>query len=419
MQTGTKEMISRNNITLESYKEIAPKGTIDLAYGLAESLKGKSMLHINSTRRGGGVAEILHRLIPMLSDLGIPTHWEVMEGTPLFYQTTKSFHNALQGQNPVITKEMYEEYIKINRSNAEKVSFDSDLVIIHDPQPAGMVYKKAKTAKWLWRCHIDISHPHRKVWNFLREYIYKYNGAIFSLPSFAQKINIPQFLMYPSIDPLSEKNRELSNEDISRITKRYNIPDDKPIILQVSRFDRFKDPLGVIEAYKLVKRYNDCYLVLAGGEAADDPEGEQILQEVRQAASQDKDIFILSLPAEANLEINALQRAATVILQKSTKEGFGLTVAEAMWKGKPVIGGEVGGIKLQVHNHHTGFLVNTPEGAALRIRYLLTHRDKLAEMGQKAHKFVLENFLITRHVREYLTLMLAILRGTEERIELV
>ncbi|MGD9015423.1 MAG: glycosyltransferase [Candidatus Omnitrophota bacterium] len=403
-------MISRNNITLESYKEIAPKGTIDLAYGLAESLKGKSMLHINSTRRGGGVAEILHRLIPMLSDLGIPTHWEVMEGTPLFYQTTKSFHNALQGQNPVITKEMYEEYIKINQSNAEKVSFDSDLVIIHDPQPAGMVYKKAKTAKWLWRCHIDISHPHRKVWNFLREYIYKYNGAIFSLPSFAQKINIPQFLMYPSIDPLSEKNRELSNDDINRIVNRYNIPNDKPVILQVSRFDRFKDPLGVIEAYKLVKKYNDCCLVLAGGEATDDPEGEQILQEVRQAASQDKDIFILSLPAEANLEINALQRAATVILQKSTKEGFGLTVAEAMWKGKPVIGGAVGGITVQIIYGQTGFTVNSPEGCANRIRYLLNNREVLENLGQKAKEYTRRNFLITRHLCDYLAFMNYILQ---------
>jgi trehalose synthase len=305
---------------------------------------------------------------------------------------------------------MYEEYIKINQKNAENISFDSDLVVIHDPQPAGMVYKKTKTAKWLWRCHIDISHPIRKVWNFLREYISKYDGAIFSLPNFAQKLNIPQFLMYPSIDPLSEKNRELSNEDIYRIINRYNIPLDKPVILQVSRFDKFKDHLGVIEAYKLVKKNNDCCLVLAGGEATDDPEGAQILQEVKEAASGDKDIFILSLPAESNLEINALQRAATVILQKSTKEGFGLTVAEAMWKGKPVIGGAVGGITLQIIYGQTGFTVNSIEGCANRIRYLLNNREVLGDLGQKAKEYTRRNFLITRHLCDYLAFMIHLLQ---------
>jgi len=400
-------MTNRNNITLESYREIAPKGTIDLAYCLAERLKGKSILHVNSTRAGGGVAEMLHRLVPVLNGLGIRTRWEVIEGTPLFYQTTKGFHNALQGQTQTITKEMYDEYIKINQKNAKKISFDSDLAVIHDPQPAGIVitYEKPKTAKWLWRCHIDISRPHRKVWNFLKGYISKYDGAIFSLPNFSQKLDIPQFLMYPSIDPLSDKNKELSNEDIDGIVSSYNIPRDKPIILQVSRFDRFKDPLGVIEAYKLVKKYNDCYLVLAGGEATDDPEGLQVLQEVKDAASNDKNIFVLVLPAEANLEINALQRAATVILQKSTKEGFGLTVAEAMWKGRPVIGGAVGGITVQIIYGQTGFTVNSIEGCANRIRYLLNNSEVLADLGQKAKEYTRRNFLITRHLCDYLALM--------------
>ena len=402
-------MINRDNITLESYREIAPKGTIDLAYCLAERLRGESVLHVNSTKRGGGVAEILHRLVPMLNELGIQTRWEVMKGTPLFYQTTKSFHNTLQGQIQTITKEMYDEYIKINQKNAEEISFDSGLVVIHDPQPAGLIYKKPKAAKWLWRCHIDISRPQRKVWNFLKDYISKYAGAIFSLPSFAQKLDIPQFLMYPSIDPLSDKNKELSNEDINNIVDRYNIPQDKPIILQVSRFDRFKDPLGVIEAYKLVKKYNDCYLILAGGEATDDPEGAEVLQEVKDAASSDKDIFVLALPAEANLEINALQRAATVILQKSIKEGFGLTVTEAMWKGKPVIGGAVGGIAIQIIYGQTGFTVNSIEGCANRIRYLLSNPEVLVDLGQKAKEYTRRNFLITRHLCDYLALMIHLL----------
>jgi trehalose synthase len=398
-------MINRNNITLESYREIAPKGTIDLAYCLAERLMGRSVLHINSTRLGGGVAEILHRLVPMLNDLEIPTRWEVMEGTSLFYQTTKCLHNALQGQAQTITKEMYDEHIKVNQKNAERISFDSDLVVIHDPQPAGMVYKKPKAAKWLWRCHIDISHPQRKVWNFLKDYVSKYDGAIFSLPSFAQKLNIPQFLMYPSIDPLSDKNKDLNNKDIDNIVNKYNIPRDKPMILQVSRFDRFKDPLGVIEAYRLAKRYNDCCLVLAGGGATDDPEGQQVLEEVKNAALNDKDITVLALPADANLEINALQRAAAIILQKSTKEGFGLTVAEAMWKGKPVIGGAVGGINVQIIYGQTGFTVNSVEGCANRIRYLLNNPEVLAELGQKAKEYTRRNFLVTRHLCDYLALM--------------
>ncbi|MBU1871589.1 MAG: glycosyltransferase, partial [Candidatus Omnitrophica bacterium] len=332
-------MSNKNNITLDSYREIAPKGTIDLAYCLAEHLKGKSILHVNSTKLGGGVAEMLLRLIPMFNDLGLKSRWEVIAGTPLFYQTTKSFHNALQGQAQAISKEMYDEYIKVNQQNIEKIPLEADLAVIHDPQPAGFILKKPKSAKWLWRCHIDISRPQRKVWNFLKSYVSKYDGAIFSLPSFAQKLDIPQFLIYPSIDPLSDKNRELSSEEINSVLNKYGIPQDKPIILQVSRFDRFKDPIGVIEAYKLAKKYNDCYLILAGGSATDDPEGLQVLNEVRQAADTDKDIFLLDLPPDANIEINALQRIATIILQKSTKEGFGLTVAEAMWKGKPVIGG--------------------------------------------------------------------------------
>lgn len=395
-----------NNITLESYREIAPKGTIDLAYCLAERLKEKSILHVNSTRLGGGVAEILHRLVPMLNDLGIQSRWEVMEGTPLFYQTTKSFHNALQGQAQNITKEMYDEHIKVNQKNSERISFDSDLAVIHDPQPTGMVHKKPKTAKWLWRCHIDISRPQRKVWNFLKDYVSKYDGAIFSLPSFAQKLNIPQFLMYPSIDPLSDKNKDLSNEYINNVVSKYNIPQDKPMILQVSRFDRFKDPLGVIEAYRLAKKYNDCCLVLAGGEATDDPEGLQVLGEVKNAALNDKDIIVLSLPADANLEINALQRAATIILQKSIKEGFGLTVAEAMWKGKPVIGGAVGGITVQIIYGQTGFTVNSIEGCANRMRYLLNNPEVVADLGQKAKEYTRRNFLVTRHLCDYLALMI-------------
>lgn len=403
-------MSNSEKVTLESYREIAPRGTVDLIYKLSEKIRGKSILHINSTRFGGGVAEILHRLIPLFNELGIKAQWEVVRGTALFFKTTKSFHNALQGQPQVITQEMYDEYRRINEHNAREVSLESDLVVIHDPQPAAFInYKPDRESKWLWRCHIDISTPQRKVWQFLKNYICRYDGTIFSLPSFAQRLPVPQFLIYPSIDPLSDKNKELSKEQIGSILAGYGIPNDKPVILQVSRFDRFKDPLGVIEAYRLVKKYNDCCLILAGGAATDDPEGMEVLSEVKAASASDKDIFILDLPPGANIEINALQRAATIVLQKSTKEGFGLTVAEAMWKGKPVIGGAVGGITIQIIYGETGFTVNSIEGCAYRIRYLLNNPALLKAMGEKAKDYTRRNFLITRHLSDYLALMSSML----------
>ncbi len=306
----------KQNFTLESYRTIAPPGVIDLAFRLSEQMKGRSILHVNSTRFGGGVAEMLHRLVPMFNGFGVSASWEVMEGTPFFYKTTKSFHNALQGAGQSITADMYDEFLMVNKKNAKKISFDADVVIIHDPQPLACVQKKLKKAFWLWRCHIDISNPQRRVWSFLRNYVMKYSGAIFSLPSFSQRLAIPQYLVYPSIDPLSDKNKDLEQSQIEGVLRQYNIPNDKPIILQVSRFDTFKDPLGVIAAYKLAKKYNDCCLVLAGGAAADDPEGIEVLAKIKDRAGEDKDIFVLDLPPDANIQINALQRAAVVILQK-------------------------------------------------------------------------------------------------------
>ena len=399
-----------NNITLESYRDVASPGAVDLAYRLADPLRGKTMVHVNSTRWGGGVAEMLHRLIPLFGELGINVRWEVIEGTPDFYKVTKSFHNALQGQVQEINQQMCQEYINVNRKNGRVLDLNADLVIIHDPQPAGLIYKRKKPSNWLWRCHIDASRPQRKVWNFLKEYVSKYNGAIFSLPDFAQKLNIPQFLMYPSIDPLSDKNRDLSLEEVDSIVNEYGIPRDKPMILQVSRFDRFKDPIGVIAAYKMVKKYNDCCLVLAGGGAADDPEGLQVLNEVKDAASKDSDVFILDLPADSNIEINALQRAATIVLQKSIKEGFGLTVAEGMWKGRPVIGGFVGGITVQIVFGKTGFTVHSVEGCAYQMRYLLSNPELANHIGQEAKEYTRRNFLIIRHLCDYLALMRSMLK---------
>jgi trehalose synthase len=396
-------------ITLSDYKEVAPAGTVEFIQRLAERVKGKSLLHINSTRYGGGVAEILNRLIPLLKELEIDVRWEVIEGSEFFFTVTKNFHNALQGQVVNVTEDMLQAYLECNQENAKKLDFVTDVVVVHDPQPAALVSHRKKKDKWVWRCHIDISQPQRKIWRFLRPFVTQYDAAIFSLPKFAQRLPIPQYLVYPSIDPLSDKNRDLSEEDIDSVLNKLGIPRDKPILLQVSRYDRFKDPLGVIEAYKLTKKHSDCRLVLAGGSATDDPEGSAVLAEVQTAAGADPDIHVLVLPPTADLQINALQRAATIILQKSTREGFGLTVSEAMWKGKPVIGGFAGGITVQIVFGVTGYAVHSIEGAAYWLRYLLENPELALELGANAKEYVRRNFLITRHLADYIAVMIKLL----------
>ncbi|HEX15861.1 MAG: glycosyl transferase family 1 [Deltaproteobacteria bacterium] len=408
---------------LERYAEVAGGDVIEHLRQLARLLKGIKVVHVNSTRTGGGVAEILGRLVPLMNELGIEASWLVIEGDEDFFRCTKSFHNALQGTPVGLSESALRHYEAVNAENASafrRVLEDADVVIIHDPQPAAMLsFCPGRKGKWIWRCHIDISRPWRPLWKYLRKFVMQYDASIFSIAQFAQPLPHPLYIIPPSIDPLSEKNRELTETEVKEVYNGFGIDLGRPVTLQVSRFDRFKDPLGVIQAYRLAKKFiPPLQLVLAGGGAADDPEGEAVLEEVRLAARDDPDIHVLYLPPEADRTINALQRGAEVVLQKSLREGFGLTVTEAMWKGKPVIGGDTGGIKLQVINHHTGFRVNTPEGAALRIRYLLHHREILSAMGRKARQFVRENFLITRHLRDYLTLMVGLTYEVEERIEL-
>ncbi len=407
---------------LDNYAEIVGSAVIDHLKQLAAPLKGMKVVHVNSTREGGGVAEILKWLIPLKKELGLDAEWEVLHGEKDFYQCTKNFHNGLQGKTVMIPPALLKAYETTNQENAERLRQKleaADFVFIHDPQPAPLLNLcPNRRGIWVWRCHIDLSHPYRAVWKYLREFVAGYDASIWSLADFAQPLPHPLYLIAPSIDPLSPKNCSLPADEVNAVFDRFGLNPDLPLITQVSRFDRFKDPLGVIQAYQLTKKFTPLQLVLAGGGAADDPEGEEVLREVRAAAGDDPDIHILLLPADAHREINALQRASTICLQKSIKEGFGLTVTEAMWKGKPVIGGDTGGIRLQVINHHTGFLVSTPEGAALRIRYLLKNRYKLEEMGHKAKDFVLGNFLVTRHMREYLTLMFATMNKSRNRIEL-
>lgn len=385
------------------YVGISPKSDLLLLQMLGAKLHKRSFLHINSTRAGGGVAEILQRMIPILTELGIETRWEVIEGDTKFFDITKKIHNAIQGDIEKITDDMWQYHYEVNRGNSEKLNLEADAVLIHDPQPAPLVEFRKKRL-WIWRCHIDVSNPQKEVSDYLCRYCEKYDAAIFSVAKFTRAIGIDEFIVPPSIDPISEKNRELTDEEINETMDKFQIPTDRPIILQISRFDRFKDPIGVIKAYRIVKKYNDCILILAGSPATDDPEGETVLNEVKEYAANNPDIYILLLPPFSDKDINALQRKATVIIQKSLKEGFGLTVSEAMWKGKPVIGGAVGGIPLQIIHGVTGFLVHSVEGSAFRIRQLLNNSEMSRRMGETGKEYVRKNFLITRQARDYLSI---------------
>ena len=407
--------------TLEAYAEAAGQDAIQHLRHLARPLWGARVVHVNSTAVGGGVAEILARLIPLKRELGIDATWEIIEGDAEFYAATKGFHNALQGQPVDLPRRLVEHWLEVNRANAERLRAslaDADFVFIHDPQPAPLFGAiPDRRGRWVWRCHIDVSHPHRPVWKTLRTVVRGYDASVFSMAAFAQPLPQPQYLVPPSIDTLSQKNRPLDPDEAARATAPFGLDPSRPVILQVSRFDRFKDPVGVIRAFRMVRPHVPIQLVLAGGSASDDPEGEEVLAEVRAEAADDPDIKVLLLPPDAHTTINALQRLATIVVQKSLREGFGLTVTEALWKGRPVIGGEAGGITLQVFDNHTGFLVNTPEGAAFRIRYLLSRPELIATMGIKGRRLVRENFLLTRHLREYLTLILALKDAAVDRVE--
>jgi len=396
-----------SRIPLDDYSSVIGAGEIAELRTLARPLADREVIMINSTAVGGGVAEILNRLVPLAEELGIKIRWEVMMGGEDFFEVTKSFHNALHGApyHPEIRHfEIFREYTE---KNAKRLPLDAEFMVIHDPQPCGLIsYREKKNNHWTWRCHIDLSHSNPAVWNFLAEFVPCYDAAIFSSPQFAKQLPIPQYLFYPAIDPLSEKNRELPPEFILDVLARYGIDHLRPILTQISRFDRLKDPVGVIRAYRIVRRYFDCQLVLAGGGASDDPEGAAVLMEAQAAADGDPDIKLLELPAWAPLEVNALQRASTIVIQKSLREGFGLTVSEALWKRKPVVASAVGGIPTQIIHKHTGLLAHSVEGTAYQIRFLLSHPEIAGRLGEQGHLHVKENFLITQNLKLYLTLFL-------------
>ncbi len=390
---------------LKDYEPIVGRPELDELYFLAQKLQGKTVKMVNSTALGGGVAELLNSLVPILNELGIRAKWEVISGKSDFFDVTKAIHNALQGAARGLTEKDKQVFSANNEENRRGLKFDEDFVVIHDPQPVELVASKPEShGKWIWRCHIDLSNPNPEVWNFMRPWVEKYDATIFSSPAFARQLPVPQYLFYPCIDPLSEKNKELDESYVQQVCDDFGIDRSRPIVTQVSRFDRLKDPVGVVRAYKIARKSVDCQLVLAGGSASDDPEGAAVLKEVKEAAGEDPDIIILNLPPWSALEINALQRASTLILQKSLREGFGLTVTEALWKSKPVIAGDVGGIPSQVISKLTGMLVRSVDECAEQIQYLLTHPEFAAELGKNGREHVKENFLMSSNAKRWMLL---------------
>ncbi len=406
-------------IHLSDYGNVVGEDVIQELRILADRVKNRRLQNINSTPVGGGVAEILTRMVPLLHELGVNATWDVIKGDQEFFNVTKAFHNALHGKKEEITDHMLEVFRATTVANLREMNLTGDVILIHDPQPVGLIQRKAEIGRrWIWRCHIDVSAPDYRVWGFLKPYVEQYDAAIFSMPDFAQQMSIAQYMVAPSIDPLSAKNRELPSGDIEEVLAKHSLDPGRPIVTQISRFDRLKDPLGVIAAYKMVKKRQDCQLVLAGGGASDDPEGEEVMREVCKQAVGDPDIHVLLLPPFSDLEINALVRASTVVMQKSLREGFGLTVSEALWKRKPVIGGAVGGIKLQIINGVTGFLVHSPEGAARRLSQLLADPQLCTHLGENGYRHVKQNFLLTRHVKDYMLVMLALDHPDEDVVSL-
>lgn len=399
----------RPEVRLADYEAVVGADVLTELRVVADRVRGRRLQNINSTAVGGGVAEILTRMVPLLRELGVDATWDVIKGNEAFFEVTKVIHNALHGKPETITGQMLDCYRETTRDNLRHFEFTGDVIWVHDPQPAGLIARKKDIGRrWVWRCHIDVSAPERRAWEFLAPYIEQYDAAIFSMPDFARPMSVPQFMIAPSIDPVSDKNRELEPAAVARVLEKYGLDPQRPILTQISRFDALKDPVGVIAAYRMVRKRYDCQLVLAGGGATDDPEGEAVLAQVQQAAGEDPDIHVLLLPPFSDLEINALVRGSTILFQKSIKEGFGLTVSEALWKKKPVIGGAVGGIRLQVIDGVTGYLVHSPEGAAQRAMQLLGDARLRAQMGENGHLHVKQNFLITRHVKDYLLMMLAL-----------
>lgn len=396
-------------IHLNDYRDIVGDKVISKIYEKARKLYGKRIIHLNSTYLGGGVAEILNSLVPLFNDIGIDAGWRIIRGNPDLFSITKKFHNALQGDRINLTEIKKRLYIQASEEFSVYTHLDHDCVIIHDPQPLPLINYYRKMQPWIWRCHVDISHPDEQLWECLKGFILKYDVAIVSSEEYKKDdLYVEQRVIHPVIDPLSPKNMELNNNNIPKYLKKFGIPTDKPLLTQISRFDKWKDPEGVIEVFKLVKQKVDCRLVLCGSMATDDPEGVKMFKKVEKRANrlvETGDIHLIT--SENNILVNALQRKSDVIIQKSLREGFGLVVSEALWKEKPVVASRVGGIPLQIIDGENGFLVepDDKQGFADRIVEIMRHPDLGKEMGKKAKESVKKKFLITRLLSDYLDLL--------------
>jgi len=395
--------------TIDDYRRVAAPGAVDMILRLAERVRGRRFLHVSGGRFGGGAPEILRAAVPLLVDLGTDASWEITGGDPGFYTTSGALRAALEGGERVLTDEGLDHYVEMNRVNAKKLRLDADLVFVHDVEPATLVANRPEQGRWVWRCHFDCAHPQRRAWAFLRPYVNQFDAAIFSLPKFTRRLNIPRFVIAPSIDPLSDKNRDMPLREVASILRGLGVPQDRPFLLQVGAFTPAEDPLGVVNAYRLVKKHYNVRLVLAGT-GSGERESAEMLAELREAAAHDPDIVVLELPPDADLQINALQRAATIVIQKSVREGFGLGAAEAMWKGKPVVAGVAGGLSQQIVYDVTGYIVHSVEGAAFRLRHLLNNPELIARMGAAGREHVRRSFLITRHLTDYLALLIHLTR---------
>jgi trehalose synthase len=392
--------MERHRIRVEDYERFIGAEAVERILGKARSLQDRHVVHVNSTYYGGGVAEILLSLTLLMNNMGVRTGWRIIQGPPDFFGVTKKMHNALQGGEIDLTEQKLHIYEETIRENAIRNHLDHDLVVIHDPQPLPLIEYYKRRGPWIWRCHIDLSNPNKELWDYLVPFVEKYDAAILSIEEYRQRLETPQVFFMPAIDPFSIKNRELSEEEIDERLDHYCIPRDLPLVVQVSRFDRWKDPESVIRAFKLARKEADCTLVLLGNVATDDPEGE----EVYNSLLDEREERIIILSREDTALVNALQSRAAVVLQKSLREGFGLTVAEAMWKGTPVIGGNVGGIRHQIEDGVNGFLVSSADESAARIVQLLKDGKRREQMGRRARETVRERFLLTRYLEQHLDL---------------
>ncbi|MFC1485490.1 glycosyltransferase [Candidatus Latescibacterota bacterium] len=397
-------------LTLADYRQIVGDDVYFDIYSKMRHLYGKHMIHINSTYMGGGVAEILNSLVPLMNDIGLDAGWRIIHGNVDFFGVTKKFHNALQGQKINFSQMKKELFVQVNRRFSTYTHISShDMVIIHDPQPLPLITFYKKRQPWIWRCHIDLSTPNKELWDYLKEFILRYDLIIVSNEKYLGKdLKVDHRIIQPSIDPLTHKNKPINGKIIEGALKKQNIPTDKPLVTQISRFDKWKDPVGVVEVFRKIREEFDCRLVLCGNMATDDPEGLEIYEKIKRMVNkeiQKREVILVT--AENSILVNALQRASAVIFQKSLREGFGLTVTEALWKEKPVIASNVGGIPLQIEDGVNGFLCEPTDNDAFARRAIdiLKHPDLGHEMGKKGKKTVLDKFLITRSLSDYLDLL--------------